>query len=81
MVGRSLILVAALAGMAIVNTAAHSQGVADPSGKTLRQEVDSDGHPITPPPTLPDIPPLLPGRPPAGLPHYPDVTASPGQLK
>jgi hypothetical protein len=64
--GRSLMILALFALSAVGVAAAHSQTVTDRS--------------ITPPPTLPDVPPLLPGRPAPGLPHYSAPTASPGQF-
>jgi hypothetical protein len=85
MAARSLFLVALLAASTIANPLAHAQTVTDPSGKTLPaiaapQEVDSDSQPITAPPALPDIPPLLPGMPSPGLPHYNAPVAGPGQF-
>lgn len=76
MLGRALMILALTALSVITSAAARSQTVTDPSGTDLRQEIDSD-RPITPPPTLPDVPPLLPGRPAPGLPHYAAPTAGP----
>jgi hypothetical protein len=85
MLRRSLIPVAVLAVAAIVTTAVHSQSVTAPSGKPgtpsgAVQTIDSDGRTITPPPTLPDVPPLLPAKPSPGLPHYPAAGTTPGQF-
>jgi hypothetical protein len=81
MFGRSLAPLAVVAAAAIVTAAAPSQSVADPPGQTgSLQEIDSDGRGITPPPTLPDVPRLLPGRPSPGLPHYPAQVTTPGQF-
>lgn len=85
MVARSLFLVALVAVSAITNPLAQAQTVTDPSGKTLpsigaARDVDSDSQPIAPPPTLPDIPPLLPGMPSPGLQHYNAPAAGPGQF-
>ena len=87
---RSLILaVAAVAVSAIWSVAAQSQSFTDPSGKTQRStgigdETYSGGQPMAVPPSLPDIPPVMPSiysqHPPPGLPHYPAPTASPGQF-
>jgi len=87
---RSLILaVAAVAVSAIWSAAAHSQSFTDPSGKTqpstgVGDETYSGGQPIAVPPSLPDIPPVMPGiysqHPPPGLTHYLAPTASPGQF-
>lgn len=86
MVGRSLIPVAVIAVAVIAGAAAYSQSVTAPptkpaaeSGSVLR-DIDSDGRTITPPPTLPDVPPLLPARPSPGLQHYPAMVPSPGQF-
>jgi hypothetical protein len=85
MLGRLPIVVAVVAVVAIVAPAAHGQSVTDPSnrkaaGTSAVQEIDSDGRSITPPPTVPDVPPLLPGRPSPGLPHSPAVGTTPGQF-
>ena len=89
MSARSLILVVAVAFSAIWSAAAHSQSFTDPSGKTqpvtgVGDETYSGGQPMAVPPTLPDVPPVLPGiyseRPPPGLPHYSAPTAAPGQF-
>ena len=77
MLGRSLILVAMIALSAVADAAALSQTVTDPSQKT---SAGTGSQPITPPPTLPDVPPLLPGRSAPGLPHYAAPTTSPGQF-
>jgi hypothetical protein len=79
MFGRSLILLAALAVSVIASAASRSQSVTTPA-TDARQEIGSPSQPITPPPTLPDIPPLLPGRTPPGLPHYSGAAPSPGQF-
>jgi hypothetical protein len=71
MFARSLILVAALAVSAVTGTAALSQIA--PSSTT-------GGQPISPPPTLPDVPPLLPSTPPPGLPRSTGAPSSPGQF-
>jgi len=86
---RSLVLVAAVAVSAIWSVAAHSQSFTDPSGKTqpstgVGDETYSGGQPMAVPPSLPDIPPVMPSiysqHPPPGLPHYAAPTASPGQF-
>lgn len=76
MLGRVLVVLALTALSVITGAPAYSQAVADPAGTGLRKEIDSD-HPITPPPSLPAVPPLLPGRPAPGLPHYAAPTTSP----
>lgn len=76
MFGRVLIVLAVVAFSAVASAAAHSQSVIDPARTDLRKDIDSD-HPITPPPSLPDVPPLLPGRPAPGLPHYAAPTTTP----
>ena len=84
MLARSPVLVAVIALAAVATATAHAQSVTDPSGKKAAggavQEIDSDGRTITPPPTLPDVPPLLPGRPSPGLPHYSAPVTTPGQF-
>jgi hypothetical protein len=89
MSARSLILVAAVAVSAIWSAGAHSQSFTDPSGKTqpvtgVGDETYSGGQPMAVPPTLPDVPPVLPGiyseRPPPGLPRISAPTAAPGQF-
>jgi hypothetical protein len=77
MLGRALISIAMIGFLAVVYAAAHSQTVTDPSGNS---SAATSSYPITPPPTLPDVPPLLPGRSAPGLPHYPAPTTSPGQF-
>jgi hypothetical protein len=86
---RSPILVAAVAVSAILSAGAHSQSFTDPSGKTqpvtgYGDETYSGGQPMAVPPTLPDVPPVLPSiysqHPPPGLPHYSAPTAAPGQF-
>ena len=89
MSGRSLILAAAVAVMAICSAAAHSQSFTDPSGKTqpvtgFGDETYSGGQPMAVPPVLPGVPPVPPGiyseRPPPGLPRYSAPMAAPGQF-
>jgi len=86
---RSLILAAAVAVSAIWSAAAHSQSFTDPSGKTqpsagAGDQTYSGGQPMATPPSLPDIPPVMPGiysqHPPPGLPRYAAPTSSPGQF-
>jgi len=79
MFGRSLVLLAALAVCAIASAPSRSQGITTPA-TDARQDIGSPSQPITPPPTLPDIPPLLPGRTPPGLAHSTVAAPSPGQF-
>ena len=83
--GRSLILFAVVALAAFASVSALSQTPADPTGKAgggtgALQGIYSDDHPIAAPPRLPDVPPLLPGSPAPGLPHYAAPTIAPGQF-
>ncbi len=83
MLGRSPTLAAVVAVTAMVTAAAHGQSITGGSDKKTTgaiHDIDSESRPITPPPRLPDVPPLPPGQPSPGLPHYPAVVTPPGQL-
>jgi len=64
-------LIAAVIAVSTIWSAAHSQ-------------TSAGGQPITPPPTLPGIPPASPGiysqQPPLGLPHNSGAATSPAQV-
>jgi hypothetical protein len=77
MLRRALISIAMIGFLAAADAAVHSQTVTDPSEKS---SAATSSQPITPPPTLPDVPPLLPGRSAPGLLHYSAPTTSPGQF-
>ena len=77
MLGRSLMTLALIVLTATASAPARSQTIADPAGKT---SATTGNQPITPPPSLPDVPPLMLGRPAPGLPHYSGATTSPGQF-
>lgn len=86
---RAWLLARVVLTSAIASVSAHSQTFTDPSGKTqpvtgVGTETYSGGQPMAVPPSLPGIPPVMPGiysqQPPPGLPHAPAATSSPGQF-
>ena len=77
--GRSMILIAVVAFAAVANAAADPFGNGG-IGNGALPGFNSSDHPIAAPPRLPEVPPLLPGSPSPGLPHYSAPTVAPGQF-
>jgi len=84
---RLLIVVAMLVVPPVAD--AQSQSLTDPSGQTpplrgVDDETHSGVEPMAEPPSLPGIPPAMPGiyseKPPPGLPRASAPTVSPGQF-